>query len=225
MVEAKHLHYAELALICLVFLLQVIAMGGSTAMWSSDGGAIVNNYRVLVNGCGLFECDGPPACGCIETGCNTDCKAHMVSRGCPASAQDAHCDDLSGHMAVAQAFAVVCIMFVVIGFFVAVMKVIPQGEMVTNLWCYKYCQGAFLIVSLCSLLSFALVAASYDQEFCGCAVKDAKNTQGQSLDSSLSYGFAFMVINFVLSIICFVLHGAAQAMEGSAQGDYNSYSS
>ncbi|KAJ9471925.1 hypothetical protein DIPPA_05396 [Diplonema papillatum] len=203
--EAKHLWFGQLALMALSFLFQIIAMAPSDAMWSSSSDVLD------INGCGLFGCDGNIPCACHMTGCTT-CPVSIA--GCSDTFGDIACEDLAGHMLAAQAFSILTIMIMIPALILCALRVTPFHEKVPkvfNIQCLHICTAV-----LC-LITFALVAASYDRDLCGCAVKD-------KYDSGLSYGFAFLVINFVFQIICAILAGASQAMEGAASGDYATYS-
>eukprot|EP01064_Diplonema_japonicum_P016477 TRINITY_DN2448_c2_g1_i1.p1 TRINITY_DN2448_c2_g1~~TRINITY_DN2448_c2_g1_i1.p1 ORF type:complete len:238 (+),score=75.99 TRINITY_DN2448_c2_g1_i1:95-715(+) len=205
--EAKVLHIIAASLALLSWIFQIVAMAGSTAMWSTDND--------VSKGCGLFSCDGPAVCSCKSTGC-AECP---LSQTCPDKVTEGHCEDLAGHISVAEAFSVVAILAMTFALFLCILKLTPIAKKIPE-GCMNTLQCAHITSAILSLITFALVAASYDREFCGCKVKE-----NSYAESSLSYGFAFLVINMVFQIIAAVLAGASQAMEGSSGGDYNSYSS
>eukprot|EP01060_Flectonema_neradi_P014965 TRINITY_DN21665_c0_g1_i2.p2 TRINITY_DN21665_c0_g1~~TRINITY_DN21665_c0_g1_i2.p2 ORF type:complete len:120 (+),score=15.87 TRINITY_DN21665_c0_g1_i2:325-684(+) len=118
-------------------------------------------------------------------------------------------------MAAAQACSVVTIMGMIVALVLCILKVTPLADKIPDS-VMNMRQCIHIMCAVCSLICFALVAAAYDQEFCGCVVKD--------MESTLSVGFVFLVLNFIFQVICAVLAGASQAMEGSSTGDYNSYS-
>ena len=136
MVAASLLHKVEAGVMSLAFLLQGAAMWGPAAMWSSTGAVVVEARVATLGGCGMFACDGPPACGCVETGCVTDCR--RTGSGCPSAVSDAQCDDLAGHMAVAQAFAIVALLAMVVALAVSVVQVTPLRERVNSTVCARY---------------------------------------------------------------------------------------
>eukprot|EP01059_Diplonema_ambulator_P008181 TRINITY_DN17728_c0_g1_i1.p1 TRINITY_DN17728_c0_g1~~TRINITY_DN17728_c0_g1_i1.p1 ORF type:complete len:208 (+),score=52.18 TRINITY_DN17728_c0_g1_i1:48-671(+) len=206
--DAKVLHIIAAVLTVLSWIFQIVAMAGTTAMWSSD----LQGVNVAKSeGCGLFSCSGPAVCSCYPTGC-TSC---AFADPCSDKVTDGHCEDLAGHISVAEAFSVVGIMALSLACLLCILKLTPVASKVPE-GCMNTLQCVHIAAAIVSLITFALVAAAYDKEFCGCKVKSS---------STLSYGFAFLVINFVFQIIAAVLAGAGQAMEGGGTGDYNSYSS
>ena len=131
MPEAKHLHFVALCLMSTSFIFQIVAMAMDTGMWSTD----LNTGTMSPGGCGLFSCDGPAVCGCSALGCKSDsCIAH-AAKGCPKKVADVFCSALAGHMAAAQACAVVTIMGMIVVLILCILKVTPLAEKVPESVC------------------------------------------------------------------------------------------
>eukprot|EP00755_Sulcionema_specki_P019710 Sspe_Gene.70135::Locus_41419_Transcript_1_10_Confidence_0.154_Length_773::g.70135::m.70135 len=210
--EAKHFHLIAFALTSISLLFQIIALASEVAMWSNDPDS--DHAHLEDGGCGLFECDKPVVCGCRQYHCNADCPI-VDEKKCPTSPVHALCADLAGHMSAAQAFSIVAILFMILAFILALLKITPLKEKLPDSL-FGIHQIVYWASAIVLLVTWALVAASFDQEMCGCKVKDY---------ATLNFGFAFLIINFVFMIICAILQGASQGMEGTSGGDFMSYSS